>query len=285
MYRLLIMGDENYNDSIKMLKTNIQKAFSRLPIEIFSSPYTKFKNLPEVDFVLLTCYFSNDVEIKAEEIKKQTKCKKICSFSACTFPFLDYGFCFNDITLNDHSMLIHLPANKEILKLTEKKPKTVLIDHYWEPYLNTFDDWTLQIENAVKELTNDGYTFYRMIRFDGEEEKIKPFEIPIKYSDYEEYLEKTKSIETFIVTHKESYSYGVIDMAVRGTRICTPPEFLNRDIISVFNIPTFNNKRELLSILRRPLEHYWESLILKCTDYNDIALMMNAKFRQWMNYD
>ena len=65
----------------------------------------------------------------------------------------------------------------------------------------------------------------------------------------------------------------------------SPPEFLSRDIIRVFNIPTFNNKRELLSILRRPLEHYWESLILKCTDYNDIALMMNAKFRQWMNYD
>jgi len=281
MYKLLIMGDEGANDSVQMITRNIRKAFENLNVKVFNSPFTNFQDLPKVDFVLIVSYFSDEVDIKSQIIKHKTQCLKVCSLMECIFPFLDHSFLFNGDESSENYTVIPLPADKKVLFPTEKDKKTILIDHYWEKYLNTFDDWTYQIEIAVEELLDEGYKFYRMIRFKGEENNIKLFENPIFYSDYETYLKNTEFIETYIITHKESYAYGVIDMACRGTRICTPPNFLPKCMIDRLNIPVFSNKQELLSILRNPIEDYWESSILKCTDYNDIAMIIHNKFRKW----
>jgi hypothetical protein len=183
--------------------------------------------------------------------------------------------------VNETNSPIHLPANKELLKPTPKTPKTVLLDHYWEKLLNTDKDWTFRIENWIEKLVGEGFVFYRMLRFPNEEKTIKSFEIPIEYTNYLNYLEKTKDIETYIITHQESYAYGVIDMACRGTRVCTPPTFLKPVITDRLGIPIFTNEQELLSILRAPIEDYWKDSALKCTDYDEIALIVYNKLKEW----
>jgi len=285
---LLIIGNNvpSINNCIEMLTVNMKIAFEKLGLDVKTMTcaqafYNEFAEFPEVDFVMLIIYHNKDIIPKCGVIKYKTKCKKMFSFIECAFPFLDYAFCFNNITLNDHSMFINLPANKELLKPTSKTPKTVLIDHYWRPYLLTPKEWTLQIEDWLEELVDFGYKFYRLLRFEEEEKTIKPYEIPIHYSNYANYLEATKEIETFVVTHKESYSYGVIDMACRGTRVCTPPGFLPKCMVERLNIPTFSKKEELISIIRNPLESYWNESSLKCTDYNEIARIINEKLNEW----
>jgi hypothetical protein len=129
-------------------------------------------------------------------------------------------------------------------------------------------DWTYRIEEWLEEIKNE-YKIYRMIRFNKEEIKIKSFEIPIFYSHYLDYLDKTSKMENFIITHNECYPYGVIDMAARETRILTPPVFLQPCLIRDLEIPEFSNKEEFLNIIRSPIVH--SNNIDKCTDYINIA--------------
>jgi hypothetical protein len=166
-----------------------------------------------------------------------------------------------------------------------KTPKTVLIDHNWLPYVGTDRDWTSRIEDWLEE---EDFTVYRLVRetieprLSQEMATFRKWEIPIKYAAFSNYLAQTDKIENFVITHHESYSYGVIDMVARGIRTVTPPDFLSRNsIVEVLELPIFEDKRSLLRILNEPINNEaWKAKILKMTDYCDIARLMDIKIQE-----
>jgi hypothetical protein len=275
------IDDFSTTDAFGMLLIELKKSFQKLGIEVFSSPVINItKDLPEVDFVLLIIYEGDTNQENIKIMREKTKCKYVISIRETPDKLSDISFVFIDSFESERNFLIHLPANKKLLLPTQKIPKTILIDHYWEYYLNTDKDWTYNIEKWVENLIDDNYIFYRMIRWKDEEKSIKSFEIPINRCSYLEYLDKTNFIETYIITHQESYAYGVIDMACRGSRVCSPPNFLKKCITDRLNIPIFKNESELNTILKRPIENYWEYSNSKCTDYDNIAIMINEKIKK-----
>lgn len=290
-YKLLILGydpisiDRSFS-SVSLITFCIRKALEKLNhIEVLSLPFIPSKmEYPITDFVLLICYAGITTE-QVSEIKEKTKAKKIITLREINFigVGVDYSFVFNsECLIKNITSFIPLPCSKDLLIPSPKEPKTILIDHCWENYLGTKNEWTYDIENWTEELKED-YKIYRIIRSqDKLNDKIKDYEIPLETANYPTYLEQTSTIENFIVTHHEGYPYGVIDMAARGTRVLTPPGFICSSIVQPLEIPIFNNKQELLDIVTTPIETTWNSKIDQCTDYDTIANIIDSKIQEWI---
>jgi hypothetical protein len=237
--------------------------------------------LPEVDFVIAIVYVSDDLNI--EKIKQKTKCLKIVSLREIIYNKFDYYFVFNiEQWKLGKSTYVKLPCPKNLLKNLPKQQKSVAIDHCWPSYNYDDRDWTKRISDWLEE-KKDNFTIYRMIRDEKVDIEIKKvYEIPISFAMYPQYLEQTNHLENFIITHKEGYTYGVIDMVARGIRVITPKHFIPSCVIDDLCLPTFSNKEELLDILKNPPDNDWDKRINLCTDYSEISYLMNLYFKKWM---
>lgn len=283
-YKVLIIGlkinDIKQSKSIfQLLSYYVFLGFKKLEnVEVFYCDRL-CQELPIVDFVLAMTYLGD--EINVDYLREKTKAIKICSLHENLSSY-DFNFVFNSHYNGKKSHSFPPPCNKKLLKPTPKKKKTILIDHYWEDFLETDKDWTFKIENWLENIEEE-YEIYRLIRFKNEEKNIKSFEIPIFYSDYVTYLENTSHIETFIITHFESYSYGIIDMAARGTRIITPPNLIPICIIETFSISIFKNRNDFLRVLNNKINvEKLNKQIDCCIDYFDIAKEINGFFNKWI---
>lgn len=292
-YNMLILGydpedlSRSYS-SISMLTFCTKAALRKLEhIKIRSLPIVPFKpdQLPEVDFVLLICYTGITPE-QINLIREKTKAKKIMSLCEINFIGIgvDYSFIFNpDCKYDGYTSYICLPCPKNLLTLTPKEPKTILIDHCWESFVGTGKDITYEIEVWLDDIKRE-YKIYRMIRpQDKFNHRIMDFEIPLTTSDYLTYLDHTSAIENFIVTHHEGYPYGVIDMAARGTRVLMPKGFIARCMVESLGIPTFTSKYEMLDIITAPIEPTWSNKVDACTDYDTIANEIDSKIQEWID--
>jgi len=235
------------------------------------------------DFILFIGYISNYAS--ALELYPLTKKKKIITLSEFRDNNKD-GWCFTFVKqygINDRMTYVPSPCCKRLYRPNAKIPKTILIDHYWEPALNTLLDWSNSIQKWIAPLSKE-YKIYRLVRFDGEDKTLLPHEIPIKTTYFDEYLESIRSMETFIVTHRESYGYGNIDNIALGTRVLAPPNFISRaDFIDYFNLSTFSNEKELLRLITQPVDRkILDSNIDKCTDYGVVANMIHQKFLEFL---
>lgn len=207
-YKVLIIGlkitDLKQSRSIfQLLSYHIFLGFNEIEdVEVFYYDKTLKEELPIVDFVIVIDYSSSKIDLNF--LKEKTQAIKVCSLRE-NFSSYDFDFTFNTTLDNGKSYTFPPPCNKTILKPTVKQKSSILIDHYWENYLGTEKDWTNRIEDWLEEVNNE-YVIYRLIRFRNEEKNIKSFESPIFYSDYLSYLNQTSQIETFIITHYESYS-------------------------------------------------------------------------------
>ena len=283
-YKVLILGWKIDNwlqskASVNALSYNLYLAFQKLDnVEVYYCNKSE-KELPEADFVIIIIYKGDNIDYYY--IREKTGCKKIVSFRETRFAELDFSFIFNSHFNNIDTEYIPFPYNAELLKPTVKEKNTILIDHYWEDYLGTKNDLTFRIEEWLTEIKDD-YKIYRMIRFTGEEETIKSFEIPIFYSDYLNYLKVTERIENYIITHKECYPHSVTDMVARGTRILTPTDFIPGCMQNALQVPIFNNKDEFLSIIKSSVGEEWSEKYKHCTDYNDVVKIIDNKFKSWL---
>lgn len=206
---------------------------------------------------------------------------KIVSLLEVPVPHVDWSYYFVDThdSIKQNTTKIFAPCCKRLYQ-NQPKMKMILLDHKQENANNRWDgklgdeDWTDRISDWVTEIKND-YSIFRMERF-GEE--LKRHEFGIKHDTFREYLDVTKFFETYIVTHAEGYGYSVIDMLARGIRVTAPSGFLNPEFIKKFKIPTFNNKEELLKIIRSPVDDHWNHCIDSMTDYSVIAKTI---YEQW----
>lgn len=88
-------------------------------------------------------------------------------------------------------------------------------------------------------------------------------------------------METFVVTHAESYGFSNLDAMAMGMRILTPPNFLCKGLQSHFDLPTFNSNIELITKIKEPIElAALNDRIKKMTDYSDIVKIIDKKCRQ-----
>lgn len=283
MYKVLILGwkinEWKQSHSVfQALSYNVYLAFKKnvnVEVEYYDKNH---EDLPLADFVILITYISDEIDV--EKIRDKTKAKKICSLRENGSDF-DFAFVFNSSFQSKNSFTLPPSCNKSLLNFTPKEEKSILIDHYWEPYLNTCDDMTFQIEEWLE---SENRPIYRLIRFEGEEKKIKSFEQPIFYSDYLTYLDRTSHIETFILTHKESYSYGVIDMAARGTRILVPLNYIPECLVNDLKIPLFQDKETFFKELHKPItDDEIQQRINACVDFSESVKIIDEYFRSWIN--
>jgi hypothetical protein len=139
-------------------------------------------------------------------------------------------------------------------------------------------EWTERIQNWIEEVQDE----FRLYKFVGYRFKDKPTdvsyldEVPfikkLHMDTFPNYLRKTDRIETFVLTHHDAYSFGIIDMIARGIRVLVPRGALEQnDFVERFNLPQFETKEEFLSLLKTPYSREeWETKICHATDYSSI---------------
>ena len=283
-YRLLILGVRVTKD--KYSDVDSENCFSLITAKMIQH----FKRISDVtigfgdrvfdldmiddswDFVLFIGYTKEGVVVR-ERVPKG----KMLTLLEYPFPSADWSFCFLPTGI-PNTTKFDAPVSKDML-VNVPKEKSIVIDHWWRPLGDDQKDWTLEISDWLSSLKGE-YKIYRMIRFGEEESKtVQPHEIPLTHTQYWKYLEQTNRAETFVCTHTESYGYGIIDMVARGIRAVVFPGALNEELIQYFQLPTFNNCDELLGLVRSPVEPRWNDMIHRCTDFSDIARIIDVKCR------
>jgi hypothetical protein len=228
----------------------------------------------EADFVLFIGYTIvwNRLASCLPEIRKRTGYKKIAVMSDYSF-FLnrdgittkpDWSFCFLDDD-DPRSTVLCAPCVKSYYA-NEPKEKTILIDHGMIRHKGTEKEWTFRVSDWLEPL-KDRYKILRTVQ-DPEYEVPTPHEVAFPTVPFTEYLKLTNHVESFVITHDETYGYQVIDMIARGIRVVTPEGFLHRDLVKLFQIPTFKSGEELRAILESPVEPRWDEMVNRCTDYS-----------------
>lgn len=69
---------------------------------------------------------------------------------------------------------------------------------------------------------------------------------------FAQWLTATDCLETFVMTHRESYGYSILDMFARGTRVLCPTPFVPSHFKDRFCFRAFDTKDELIGQLCAP---------------------------------
>jgi hypothetical protein len=230
------------------------------------------EQIPEADLILYVDWNRTDV-LPLAEIKAAAHAEQM--FSLCESPVngMDLCFCFRDFPMNAEveKVLIHAPCNKRLYANVLKRKK-IVVDHEYAGV----EDWTARISDWLVPL-HSKHVILRMTNKDSVLD-LKPHEQPLSPQEFGSYLGLTDDADTFIVTHRESYGFSVIDMLVRGIRVLTPPGFLVPELMERFDLPTFSNQAELLSLIAEVPSYRWNQSINKCTNYQDIAMLIDWRF-------
>lgn len=227
-------------------------------------------SIPKVDLVLYVDWDRSDV-VPLSALKQAAGAERIFSFLEIPIPGMDWCFYLRDSGHVPNGTLIHAPCNKRLYSYQPKRWK-VIVDHAWGPET---EDWTDLISDWLEPLA-DGCEIYRLTRFDADELTLKSHERWIPHQSLGNFLTLTEDATAFIVTHRESYGFGVIDMLARAIRVLSPPDFLAPVLMHRFGIPTFTSQSELLDLIRGPFSQHLA--INKCTDYADVARMIDERF-------
>jgi len=317
-YKLLILGypvknKRHINLCFSMLTYGLEQSFKQMEhITLIESDYfiktnknysglsmpkLDLSKIPNVDFIIIINYHPFFTQENISLLKK--KCKKVISFLEIG-ELSDFSFMFKNAPFKqdkNKTEIIPAPYISDFYFNIPKESKSILLDHI---YLNAWKNekikhyaWSKRIWNWLEEIKNE-YKIYSLISRSidlkcgnpkNEHLKVLPnWIIPIQATDYMDYLEKTQTMETFIITHVGSYNFSVIDMLVRGIKVLSPNGAIPKYNIDRFNIPIFNNKIELLKEINTPInKKKWDSQIQKCTDMKKVASIIDNKIQGWLN--
>jgi len=317
-YKLLILGypvknKKQINLCFSMLTYGLEQAFKQMGhVTLIESDYFTKTNknysglsmpkldlskIPNVDFIIVINYHPFFTQENISLLKK--KCKKVISFLEIG-ELSDFSFMFKNTSFKqdkDKTEIISAPYISNFYSNVPKESKSILLDHI---YLNAWKNdkinhyaWSKRIWTWLEEIKNE-YKIYSLISRSIElkcgnpkEEHLKTLPkwiIPIQATNYIDYLKKTQTMETFIVTHVGSYNFSVIDMLVRGIRVLSPVEAIPKFNIDRFNIPIFNNRIELLRLINAPInKDKWNNQIQKCTGMKKVVSIIDNKIQGWLN--
>jgi len=101
---------------------------------------------------------------------------------------------------------------------------------------------------------------------------------------FAQWLAATDRLETFLITHCESYGYAILDMFARGTRVVCPAPFLPPHFQDKFHFGTFNTKNELIKLLRtRPNALDLIRNRAGLTDWDDLVELIDHRFQNLLD--
>jgi hypothetical protein len=238
-----------------------------------------YDELPQVDAVLFWGVPQIWTSYDHRRLRRATECRAI--ITVCERPIRgssDWRFVFTG--QGKSTTRVTAPVWKQVYNYAEKSPKTILIDH-WDQ--DTPSDWTLEIEKWIQEFSPE-FHIARYVQ-DGDRPILQGGEKSsetrqLRRAPYSEWLAATDRFETFVMTHRESYGYAVLDMFARGTRVVCPTPFVPSHFKDRFFIDTFDTKQELVEILRRrpdPLKLIKNKFGL--SDWIDVVKLIDDRFQ------
>lgn len=282
-------GDLSLDDStdyLQLITVIIDQLMSHLPgvRYLFRSNNSHasgfYKSLPTVDAVLFWGVPQIWMSYDHTRLRRITGCRAVVTiWEAALRQNADWCFAFRgDAEL---TTLIHAPIWKRLYVQRSKQPKTVLIDH-WDQ--NTRYDWTYRIEAWMENLEAE-FEIVRYVQHEtkwalGQDGSCLARAKIIRRAPFKQWLEATDLLETFIVTHCESYGYAILDMFARGTRVLCPAPLLPDHFSHEFEFDVFENEDQLLTLLRTPPN----SLSLSknsagLTDFGELVRRVDERFR------
>ena len=254
------------------------------------NPEKTFDKIPKSDFLLTSLYTLNVVN-------NGHLAKEKVNYKTSTFlenkTLWDYSFANLRESKPEH--YIAYPCSKRFFKYKEKIPKTILLDDH-NPQIGFGKDMSIQIIDWLEQIIDEGYKIYQLTKKnDNPYSKIIE---PIFKCNYKEYMEKTSRIESFIMTHPGSYENSVVDMVARGTRALVPIDqgtfkrcdttegFVPIEIINDFELGTFKNKKELINLIKKPIDNSnIEKKISIMTDMEEAVLIIDKVFQNIIKYN
>ena len=243
-----------------------------------------YRRLPRADAVLFWGVPQTWMRYDHTRLKRATGCRAI--ITVCERPITansDWRFAFCDG--GTFTTLVDAPVWKGLYNHHAKRPKTVLLDH-WDQ--DTPCDWTYQIEAWLKDLAYE-FDISRYVQNESNtralgREKSPPYVKEMRRVPFAQWLAATDRLETFVITHCESYGYAILDMFARGTRVACPAPFLPSHFQDKFHFDTFNTKDELVRLLRtRPNELNLIRNRAGLTDWDDLVELIDHRFQNLLN--
>jgi len=248
----------------------------------------RLHEIPYVDYIIV-----NDLDVFYTQDmidKLRVKCRKVFSFLELG-ELADHSFIFHPLYYKqapDKCTLVPAPFAGRFYKNVKKEPKILLLDHSgWlgkdSSTVDAYERSPLIYEwlDSLK----DEYKIYSLVY--GAEQGRKALQIlpeyvtPIMPCPFVDYLEKTNHIETFVVTHKGSYNFSVVDMLVRGIRVISYPDFIPQYNVERFKIPLFWDERTFLSCVRQPVDtEAWNLKIHLCTSVLRLSELLREQFEK-----
>ena len=230
--------------------------------------------------VVITILFDSDNVCGGQFWKNKLKARKVVSFLETPNGGVDHAFIFNP-DFSKHCKDPHTLLKYPMIDITEnkKEQRSVLIDHCWPDFkMQGFQrDLSKQISDWMVDLD---FKVYKHTRFEEDLKLLKSSEIPIPVKPYRDYIETIKSIETFIVTHTESFAYGVLDFISVGSKVMAPENCLPKFLIENFNITTFSNKKTLIDGLCNNSKIEYD--VNNFYTYNQISEILEQHFDSWI---
>jgi len=277
-YTLLILGYlpeppswDGCRGVFQMLTHGTIEAFRTLPHVTLHTAHVLShakQPLPQADFVLVNAFCGE--EPLAADLKALTGARKVCSWREIPTNPTHADYCF---WLGSGEL--RLPCCKALMRNVPKVPGSILVDHTWWT-----QDHTAEIEGWL-----EGYDrgpVSRLVRHCTENHPVPSWMGQVAYAPYPEYLRRTETFERHIITHIEGYAFGMVDMVARGIQVLSPPKLLPAFQIVGLNLPVFETREQLRTLLEIPVGEEWNRKIDYCMDYAECAAVMDRHFQEWM---
>jgi hypothetical protein len=272
--------------STEFFGVELRKRFEKLPHVTLKTQCFNDIDFEEADFALIHAYFSTNVYAHINTLKR--KVWKIANFMEEPHPNADYNWYYSDIMHNEYPIqgqLVHPPVVRSLLVNEPKEPNTILLDHdiadFWY-YRHPSLDWNERIWEWVKPF-KDTHKIYQIQRH--EKDATPDFITRLPHCQPAEYLDLTKRMETFILTHHGSYNHTAVEMIARGIRTLVPhalDSFVPTINMRIFGLSSFKDGEELANLIREPIvPDFWDSQINKCGDMDAVVALMDHQFQTW----
>ena len=243
-------------------------------------PIGFLEKLPKVDFMLTRCYTAHPV-VQKMRFARTVKYEK-CSFIEVPQPTMDFTFGF--LNRLNPNIVIPCPYCARFMINIPKIPKTVLFDDDCSSYSEEGKDLSREMAEAIRELTPE-YTFYQLTP---NGKTVADYIKPIAMGNYQEYMERTSQMETFIQCHRGSYEHSVIDMSGRGIRVFIPNHsqwgyYINDYFAVQLRFPVFteeNKYRQLIQLIKEPVDnHHWDRTVTRMTEMKECVAIIDNHFQ------
>ena len=277
---------ENSTNCFSVLSMYLSRSLRKMGHIVY--PYHILKggvNTDQKVDIVITILFANDAS-NIQQWKTKLGAKKIVSFLEIPTPDVDYAFMFNKTNYDTY----HLNSKTVTLlkfpwlgfNITNKEPKSIFLDHCWPDWLNNTTGQNIDRSKEISLwLFDSGFKVYKHTRFPEDYSMLKDEEIAIPIKPYEEYLKTIQPIDTYIITHSESFAYGIIDFISTGSKILIHENCsIQQTIRDIFNVKSFKTKKELMNLLEN--NSYIKPDISNFYTYDQIATIMVKYFNSWI---